>query len=478
MLGAARIGEPLSTHRDFRSAYQFVLHFAGLRQRALTGDDETDRTMERRRRARLTSFSNVAARGLSFAAIIVSSRMALPDLGPVRFGIWMAVASLLVLLTFLDLGVGNGLVAPIARARSEGDNDAVPVVATRGLVVTLGIGILIAIVAVTLSLRAPIAWLFPGVSAGTLAEARAGLVVFSVLIASAPPLGAVNRIFAGLQRGYVSNVVSALASIVTICLLVVAGTIGGRSISDYILLTFGITQFASLATGVILWREGVFRTRVIAGSRLADYRDLLAAGGLFFGLQISVMLGWGLDQPLISALAGPAEVAAYAVALRLFMMISQPLYILNVPLWPTYSDAQARGDLGYIQTAFRKSMVQTLYISIGGGLILVLAGPFVWGIFTKHEIPYPALMIAAFAIWTVIDTMGTALAMYLNGMHFVIDQLKAATIATVLVIPLKVIFIHELGVWATPLATALCYGIVNLIYFGVLHRRRVFADLR
>jgi O-antigen/teichoic acid export membrane protein len=462
-----------------RTANQFLLQLAGMRRDTITGDDEADRTLERLRRARLTFVSNVLARGLSFVAIIVSSRMALPDLGATRFGIWMTVASVLVLLTFLDLGVGNGLVAPIAKAQAQGRQEDVPVVATRGLVITLAIGGLIAVVAVTASLIAPIAWLFPGVPSATLAEARTGLVVFSILLASAPPLGAVNRIFAGLQRGYVSNVVSATASLATIVLLIVAGMIGGRSISEYILLTFGVTQFASLATGAMLWREGVFAARVVAVSKLADYRQLLAAGGMFFGLQIAVMLGWGLDQPLISALLGPAEVAGYAVALRLFMTISQPLYILNMPLWPTYSDAHARGDSAYIRSAFRQSMLRTLAISIGGGLVLVLAGPWVWGVFTQHQLAYPAFMIGAFMIWTIADTMGTALAMYLNGMHFVADQLKAAMIATMLVLPLKVILIREVGsAWTVPLATAACYGLVNLVYFGLYARHRIFADLK
>lgn len=459
-----------------RSLIRLALEGVGLRA-TYAADEEADRGIERRRRARLTSATNVLARGLSFVTIIVSSRVALPDLGAVRFGIWMAAASLLVLLSFLDLGVGNGLVAPIARAQASGRDEDVPVIATQGLVVTTAIGIGIATAAITGSLLAPIDWLFPGVPPHTLVEARHGLVVFSVLIGTAPPLGAVNRIFGGMQRGYVSNIVSVFGSLATIALLAVAGAVGGRSISEYILITFGIAQLAVLLTGIMLWREGVFDRRVLARSRVADYRELLATGGLFFGLQIAVMLGWGLDQPLISSLLGPAQVAGYAVAARLFMLVSQPIYIVNAPLWPTYSDAQARGDSGYIAATLRRSLMMTLALSVCGGLVMLLCGPLLWVLFTKHAIAYPMLMILAFAIWTVTDTMGTALAVYLNGMHFVSDQLKSAAIATVLVIPLKIVLVRHFGAWTAPLATAGCYGTVTLLYFGILHRRRIFAVL-
>lgn len=452
-----------------------VWNAVGLGHVTATGDDELDRTNERRRRARLTSVSNVMARGLSFVSIIVSSRIALGDLGATRFGIWMTVASLLVLLSFLDLGVGNGLVAPIAHARAIGRGDDVPVIATRGLVVTLMIGIAITAVGVTSSIVAPLNLLFPGVPLQTLSEARTALIVFAILIGTAPPLGAVNRVFAGMQRGYVSNIVSVAGSIVTIALLIIVARRGGLSISDYIFITFGVAQSAVMVTAAMLWKEGVFDHRVVVRSRLSDYREMLAAGGLFFGLQIAVMLGWGLDQPLISAVLGPAHVAAYAVTARLFMLISQPLYILNTPLWPTYSDAAARGDTGYIRTAFRRSMLLTLGLAVAGGVVLMLIGPVAWTIFTKREIAYPIAMMGAFAIWTVADTLGTALAMYLNGMHFVGEQLKAATIATILVIPLKILLVRDLGAWAVPLATAACYGTVNLIYFGFVRRRTVFA---
>ena len=463
--------------KGFSSPVSYVIQLVGLRARASVGDDTADRSNEMRRRARLTSVTNVAARSLSFGVVLISARVALPDLGPTRFGIWMTAASLLILLSFLDLGVGNGLVAPIAKAKARGEAKLVVALATRGLALTCGIGLIIASLATLASMTAPLEWLFPGTDAVTQAEARQALIVFSILIGTAPPLGAVNRIFAGLQRGYISNLATALAAIATIGLLVGAGTIGGQSISTYILLTFGLAQLATLLTGIILWREGTFSASAVRRSGWGDYRQLLATGGLFLGLQIAVMLGWGLDQTLISAIQGPSQVAAYAIALRLFMIVSQPLYILNTPLWPTYSDALARGDRVYIRTTFIQSMLRTAAIAVAGSLALLAAGPFAWGLVTQNEIPYPQTMMVAFAIFTIVDTLGTALAMYLNGTDNVKVQLQAAMLAATIAVPTKVYLIGAVGPAVAPMVTAACFGLANLLFFGLIARRRVFANL-
>lgn len=429
-------------------------------------------------RARRTVIANIAARGLAFATFVVVSRIALADLGETRFGIWMTISSLLMLLSFLDLGVGNGLVSPIARADAVDDTETVGRIVTQGLAVTSLIGFGISLAAIGASLLGPIELLFPGISPTMLGEARAALVCFAILIGLSPPLGAIGRIFLGMQRGHIPHYSSIAGSLITIALISIFGERGGVSITGYILMTFGFTQISAFVTGLVLVREGRIRPSILAASRWSDYRGLLGTGGLFFGLQITVMLGWGLDQSFISALQGPAAVAGFAVASRIFMLVSQPLSIWNGPLWSSYADAISQGDGAFVRQTFRRSVLGTAAAAfVGVALILTLGRP-IWSFFTDGHIRYDAVLMTSFAIWAFCDAIGGALAMYLNGAHIVRQQLTAMAVFVALVLPAKLFVIDAYGVALVPLVTSTCYVFTLALMYGVVFRRSLLAPMR
>ena len=52
---------------------------------------------------------------------------------------------------------------------------------------------------------------------------------------------------------------------------------------------------------------------------------LLSAGALFLTIQIGTAVGWGSDTLLLASISGAGQVAAFAVAQRLFLFASSPL---------------------------------------------------------------------------------------------------------------------------------------------------------
>jgi O-antigen/teichoic acid export membrane protein len=432
----------------------------------------------RRTRALLTSCANFLSRLLSFATFILISRIALADLGEVRFGIWMTISSLLLLMSFLDLGVGNGLVSPVARANAAGDREEVAAIVTRGLAITAAIGAVVIVTTVAVSAVAPIGILFPGVSKATLVEARTALTCMAVLIGLSLPLGAIGRIFLGMQRGYVPHVASIVGALATMALIAALGGRGGLSVTDYILITFGLVQLSALVVAVFLAADGYIRPAILASSRPADYLSLLMTGGLFFGLQITAMLAWGLDQSLISAMRGPAAVAGFAVTARIFMLVSQPLVIWNAPLWSAYADAISQGDRAFVRRTFRRSLLITGALAIAGILSILAVGRSIWDFFTDGRIAYDHLLMLSFGAWAFCEAIGGALAMYFNGAHIVREQLITMTIFLAIVIPAKLVAIQIYGAAPVPLVTAICYLLTLGLMYGIVFRQALSAPMR
>lgn len=443
----------------------------------LAGLDADQRhALDRRRRARWSILINIASRGLAFAAVLVSARIALPDLGAERFGIWMTISSLLLMVTFLDFGVGNGLVAPIAQALAEARPDEARRIASRGMVLTAAIGAAMGGAVIAVCSLAPLAPLFPGVGAATLHEARTGLIVFGALIGLTPTLGAAGRILAGMQRAYVSHLANAIASLATIALLLALGGRGG-SIPGYILMTFGLVQVAAFVTALMLRRKGWLGLHHLHATRWRDYRAMLATGGLFLGIQTAMVIAVGLDQTLISFVLGPASVAYYAVAQRLFMLVSQPLYILNAPLWSAYADALHRNDPMEVRRTLRRSIAGTLALSAAGGAVLMLVGPYAWSLVAGGVVAYSAALMLGFALWSVVESVSNAWSMYLNAAHLLREQFIAMLVVATACIAAKLLVLPTGSISTVPVISAVVYAGVQLFFYAGLFRRRVARPL-
>ena len=76
-----------------------------------------DRSTERYRRVVLTATGSLVARGVTALTMLVSVPLTVGYLGAERYGMWMTISSLITFFSFVDLGIGNGLVNSIADAR-------------------------------------------------------------------------------------------------------------------------------------------------------------------------------------------------------------------------------------------------------------------------------------------------------------------------------------------------------------------------
>ena len=90
-----------------------------LRLRPFDQSTESGRNSERYRLALWSVIANVGSKGIAMAVMVLSVSMTLPYLGAERFGVWMTIASLVGMLVFLDLGVGNALINTVVAAAAK-----------------------------------------------------------------------------------------------------------------------------------------------------------------------------------------------------------------------------------------------------------------------------------------------------------------------------------------------------------------------
>ena len=86
---------------------------------------EQGRSRERYRRAALTTFTSGVARAVTVITWLVTVRLTVHYLGTERYGLWMTITSLVAMMSFADLGIGNGLLNCITEAKGGDDRESV-----------------------------------------------------------------------------------------------------------------------------------------------------------------------------------------------------------------------------------------------------------------------------------------------------------------------------------------------------------------
>jgi O-antigen/teichoic acid export membrane protein len=449
-----------------------------LRLTPFGADTEAHRTAERYRLAALGMVATIASRLAGIGLILVTVRWAAPQLGPERFGVWATFSGLATTLTFLDLGVGNALVNRIAHATAKGDSHRLTTVLMGGLGWLVAIGLAASIILATASAWVPWTTLFKLSSSVSGNETLTAALVFSGLFGLNIISTGGLKILIGQQRSHEAQLISMLAALTAYPATWLALR-NGTSVG--LLLAAGLGTQSILIISMVLSllaRRGLLAVRRLVASMREERNNLLSTGALFLIVQIGTAIGWGSDTLLLAGIAGARDVAAFAVAQRLFLFAFQPVAILNGSLWAAYSDAHARDDRDFIRNTLRRSV--TLSLLVGGGLsiLLLLFGTRLASLWTESAVDVPWALLAAFALWTPLEAVGTAVAYYLNGTGIVREQMVVVLVFCALALPAKVLATLHAGATGLVAATALAYAVSHIGLYGTVYRHRILAPLR
>lgn len=451
---------------------QFAKLYSHFRLTPFSTDTEAGRASERYRRALWTMVVNLAARILGLVVMVASISWTVPYLGAERFGAWMTIASFAAMLSFLDLGVGNALTNRVVHAASTGKPGDLKECVSGGLGLLAVISLALAALAMLGAVFLPWASLLKLSSNELGQEVQRTVMVFSALFAAQTFANGVARVFHGLQRGFDAYFAGIAGALCSLAMLWVAA----KQQADLPTLLFASMIgpiLGNLVLLYVLWRQAVFSSYQWARTTRGQSPHLFKVGGLFLFLQVGTMVGWGADSFIIANATGAASVAAFVVVQRLMQLVSQPLSIFNAPLWAAYADADAQKDGLFITSTFKKSFALTLAVSTAGAILLFAFGPKIIEYWTASEIKPSQMLIGVMAVWLIFDTCGNALAMLLNGLGIIKQQVWVLCAFTSLVLPAKLLIAPSFGATGVVLSGLGAYFLTTVIGYGIFFRNDI-----
>jgi O-antigen/teichoic acid export membrane protein len=437
------------------------------------------RSHERFRRAGLTAAAALTAKMVGVVAMLITVPLTLNYLGSERFGLWMTISSISLLLAFSDLGIGNGVLNVTADAYGRDDRRLGREAASSGffLLSVIAVG-LVAVFAISYTFL-PWARIFNVTSAEAMSEAGPATAVFILVWALNVPLDVVQRVQLGYQRGFINYAWQAAGSCFGLA-GAVAAVKTSAGLPWLVLALIGGPLLAVALNGVVEfgWARPWLRPAWSAVSRVAVKR-ILHLGVWFFVIQLAVALGFASANLVIAQVLGSSEVTQYAVPARLFALIGVLVSLVFAPLWPAYGEALARGDTDWVTVTLVRSLGLTFVLVLVPSAVLIVFGRPIIHFWVGDDVQPSPWLLAGLGVWTLVSSLGATVSVFLNGVSVLRFQAVCAILMATTALGLEVAFARLWGVSGVPWAVVLAYVVFSAIPMAVyvprLMRRLTFV---
>lgn len=375
------------------------------------------RSNERLRRVFWTATTSALAKGINTLAILVSVPITLGYLGTERYGLWMAITSIVAFLGFADLGIGNVILNLVSESNGKNDVEAARKNISNAFFtliwISVGLAFLFALI------YPHVGWdqFFNVSSSIARKEAGPAVATFLACFLINLPLSIIPRIQMGYQEGYLSSIWQGFSN-----LLGLAGLIAivhlKAGLPWLVLVITGSPALGNLLNGISLL--AFQRPRLVP--RRQDINALMAkqivwVGFFFLILQITNAITYSADNIIIARVLGPEAVTNYAVPSKLFTLVPTTLSMFLTALWPAYGEATARGDDSWAKTTLVKAILATFVLCLLSSLFLLAFGEKILQVWTGSKVMFSLSLMIGLGVWTTLSSVITAIALFLNAIN-------------------------------------------------------------
>lgn len=450
--------------------------FSYLSLRSFDVSTQQGRAKERQRRIVMTAVAAAGTKIVTIGTTFITVPLTVNYLGTERFGMWATISSFVGLLSFADLGIGNGLLNAISEANGKDDKQLAKEYVSSAFFLMIGLAVILA--AGFSLVNKLVSWpsIFNVNSQTAIVEAGPAIIIFMVCFLVNLPLGIVQRIQMGYQEGFVNSIWLTVGHLFSLAGLLVV--IYARAGLPWLVLAMvGGPVLSSFMNGVALFRSrrSYLLPRPSYVSWDAMYK-ILKLGILFFFLQLATSLAYTSDNIVIAQVLGPDKVTQYAVPYKLFAFLPMFASFALNPLWPAYGEAITRKDLAWVKRILQRSIVGTLILVGSLSIILVLIGKPIIDIWVGSSISPSFALLLGFGVWALLRSLGNTLAMFLNGANIIRFQvITALSMASVSVVA-KIYLAQSFGVAGIVWAMVGAYTILSFIP-QILYMPRIWSRL-
>ena len=422
--------------------------------------------------------ASFAIKGVSIIVSLLLVPMTLGYVSSELYGIWLTLSSIMMWLSFFDVGFTLGLKNKLAEAIALNDwEKGKSLVSTTYFMMIL----IFVPICIVLELLIPcVNWsVVLNVSMQYNSEISKVLHVLVAFFCLQMIVNVLTSVVAAYQQVALSNAFPVIGNVLS--LMAIGGLIHFCPPS-LISLGFAISAMpivVLIISSVILYRK---KYKLVSPNfKCIDKKEISSLFGLgaqFFLIQIQYIVLFQSTNILISNVSGPESVTSYNIAYK-YMGIAMMAYnIILAPLWPAFTDAKTKNDFDWMRKVYKKMSILYMF-SVFIMIIMALIAPWVYDVWigTKADISYKMTLFVC--VYVVIQNWDGLQVNLINGIGTVRLQTYVTTLGLFLHIPLslylgKVLHFQALGVIFSMIFINIIYSMIFTLQINkILNKKAV-----
>lgn len=393
-------------------------------------------------------FSTLLIRIISLPISFVIVPLTINYVNADSYGIWLTISSIIIWMSFFDVGINNGLRNKLTESLAIDDINLSKkyISTTYAVLILISISILIVFLFVNQYLDWSVILNSPK---GLASELKKVSVIVVVYFCLKFVLSTTNIVLLSHQlpaKAAFWGLVEQMSSLIVIFLLIhfTEGSLLNLALGlcimpIVVLLTYNIYMF---------YGKYKHLSPSISYVDFSLTKDLMGIGFKFFIIQLAAIIQFQTANFIIIQLYGPIEVSVYNIAYKYFSVLNLLIWIFMTPLWSAVTDAYAKKDNDWIIRVEKKYRKIALSIVLLGVFMLVISN-FAFGIWLgKGKIIIPFLTSSLMFLFFSVSVFGTIYCNILNGISALNTQFIASIFSPFLFLILSYCLTHfiDLGI--------------------------------
>lgn len=387
------------------------------------------------------------AKAISIIAPLLLIPLTIDYINPERYGIWLAITSILIWVSVFDLGLGNGLRNKLSEAIANNDTTkANRYVSTSYFV----IGSIVFLVFVLFSLLNTffIDW-SRLLNIDSSYKNELGIVAFVVFAFFS--LNLIVNLFgviltANQKIGY-SALISGVGQLLSLIVIYILTKVSDGSLIKLALFFSGVPTLFMLVVSTysfLFTKYKVFQPK-LKNVRMSLMKDIVSLGFQFFVIQICLLLIFQLINIVLSREIGPVSVTQYNVSSRYFGIINTMIAVVVAPYWSAFTEAYVKNEINWMKSTLKKlELVWGLFVVTG--VLLLIGSPYFFKIWIHDSVEIPFVLSLSILVFHLIQSLSTIYIYLINGIGTIRLQLLIYLLFSILSWPLLVYSVRLVGV--------------------------------
>lgn len=376
-----------------------------------------------------------ALKMISIATSLLIVPLTIGFLNTTRYGIWLAISSILGWFSYFDMGLTHGFRNRFAEAKARGDLKLAQEYVSTTYIAMLFIFTIFYLLFVFVNHWMSWAGLLnvPEAMENELKKVFSIVVFWFSFQMTLKPL---STMLIADQKPALSSLLDTLSQVVCLLLIILLSYLCEGSLV-ILAQTVSIVPVVTLFVSSLYFYNRSYKAYrpKIKSINLGRIKDIIFLGGEFFIIQISSIFVFQSLNVVLSHTQGPDSVTVFNISYKCFNTFNMIFAIVLVPFWSAFTEAYIKSDFAWMKNVYSKlSVFSSIMVCFIG--VFLLISPTVYKLWIGDSVVIPMSVSVVMAIYISFTTMACVPVTLLNGVGAVRIQMYIHLFFAIITIPI------------------------------------------